>query len=114
MKGLAARNNNDASTIQALIVSCKAPLAAGGTTSATAVTAKVTLKSGEVVNGYPFSIDDWQITIRLPSGQLRTFLRDEVWPKYDTVNPLQAHVDLVFKYKDADIHNLAAYLLTLK
>ena len=84
------------------------------TPSPTAVTAKVTLKSGEVIDGYPASIDDWQITIRLPSGQMRTFFREDDWPKYETHNPLQVHADLVFKYTDADIHNLAAYLRTLK
>ena len=71
------------------------------------------MKSGEVIKGYPSSIDDWQITIRLPDGKLRTFLRDDDWPKYATVNPMQPHLDLVFKYTDADIHNLAAYLRTL-
>jgi mono/diheme cytochrome c family protein len=129
LKGIDTRANDDAPTIQALIVSGGRGGRFGGgggrggqgggfaareTPSLTAVTAKVTLKSGEVINGYPASIDDWQITIQLPSGELRTFLRDEDWPKYETHNPLQAHVDLVFKYTDADIHNLAAYLRTIK
>jgi cytochrome c oxidase cbb3-type subunit III len=125
MKGLVARNSDDAPTIQGMIVSGGgrggrggggrgAPAVAAGTPSPTAVTAKVTLKSGEVINGYPASIDDWQITIRLPSGELRSFLRDGDWPKYETHNPLQAHVDLQFKLTDDDIHNLAAYLRTLK
>lgn len=86
----------------------------GGAPSPTAITAKVTTKSGEVINGFPASIDDWQITIRLPDGSMRSFLREGEWPKYETHNPLQAHVDLQFKYTDADIHNLAAYLRTLK
>ncbi len=120
MKGLAARNNDDASTIQGLIVSGGGRGGRGGGRGAaagppppTAITATVTLKSGEVIQCYPSSIDDWQITIRLPSGQLRSFLREGEWPKYATKNPLQAHVDLQFKYTDDDIHNLAAYLRTL-
>ena len=121
MNGLVARNGDDAPTIQGMIVSGGrggggrgAPAVAAGTPSPTAVTAKVTLKSGEVINGYPASIDDWQLTIRLPSGELRSFLRDGDWPKYETHNPLQAHVDLQFKLTDDDIHNLAAYLRTLE
>ncbi len=120
MKGLAARNNNDASTIQGLIVAGGGRGGRGGgrgataTPSPTAVTATVTLKSGEVIKGYPATIDDWQITIRLPDGTMRSFLRDGDWPKYATNNPLQAHVDLQFKYTDADIHNLAAYLRGLQ
>jgi cytochrome c oxidase cbb3-type subunit III len=119
MKGLAARNNNDASTIQGLIVAGGrggrggGRGAAGNAPSPTAITATVTLNSGEVIKGYPASIDDWQITIRLPDGQMRSFLRDGDWPKYATNNPMQPHVVLQFKYTDADIHNLAAYLKTL-
>lgn len=124
MKGLVAKNNDDAPTIQGLIVSGGGRGGRGGggrgaagapaTPSPTAITAKITLKNGEVIDGFPASIDDWQITIRLPDGKMRTFLRDGDWPKYETHNPLQAHVDLQFKYTDADIHNLAAYLRTLK
>jgi cytochrome c oxidase cbb3-type subunit III len=29
-------------------------------------------------------------------------------------DPLQAHTDMLMKYSDADIHNLTAYLVTLK
>jgi mono/diheme cytochrome c family protein len=123
LKGIDTKANDDASTLQGLIVSGTGGArggrggrggAAGATPSPTAITATVTMKSGEVVKGYPSSIDDWQVTIRLPDGQLRSFIRDGDWPKYATQNPLQAHVDLQFKYKDDDIHNLAAYLRTLK
>jgi cytochrome c oxidase cbb3-type subunit 3 len=124
MKGLAARYNDDASTIQAAIVSGTTGFGRGGgnrpgggrggSPAATATTATVTLKSGEIVKGYPYSVDDWQITIRLASGDLRSFLRDGDWPHYETVNPLQAHIDLQFQYTDDDIHDLAAYLRTLK
>lgn len=125
LKGIDTKANDDAPTLQGLIVSGGGRGGRGGgggrgaaagpaTPSPSAVTAKVTMKNGEVINGFPSSIDDWQITIRLPDGKLRTFLRDGEWPKYETHNPLQAHVDLQFKYTDADIHNLAAYLRTLK
>jgi len=126
MKGLVAKNGDNAPTIQGLIVSGGGrgggrggggrggTGGAAATPSPTAITATVTLKSGEVIKGYPATIDDWQITIRLPDGQMRSFLRIDDWPKYATNNPLQAHVDLAFKYTDADIHNLAAYLRTLK
>ena len=123
LKGIDTKANDDAPTLQGLIVSGGGGRgrggrgrggAAGAAASPTAITAKVTTKSGEVVNGFPASIDDWQITIRLPDGKMRSFLREGDWPKYETHNPLQAHVDLQFKYTDDDIHNLAAYLRTLK
>lgn len=122
LKGIDTKANDDAPTLQGLILSGgggrgrggRGRGGAAGAPSPTAITAKVTTKSGEVINGYPASIDDWQITIRLPDGKMRSFLRDGEWPKYETHNPLQAHVDLQFKYTDDDIHNLAAYLRTLK
>jgi mono/diheme cytochrome c family protein len=118
LKGIDTKANDDAPTLQGLIVSGGGGRGRGrgrgGAPSPTAITAKVTTKSGEVIDGYPASIDDWQITIRLPDGKMRSFLREGEWPKYETHNPLQAHVDLQFKYTDADIHNLAAYLRTLK
>ncbi len=121
LKGIGTKANDDASTLQGLIVSGggggrggRGAAGRGGAPSPTAVTATVTMKSGEVIKGYPGTVDDWQITIRLPDGQMRSFLRDGDWPKYATQNPLQAHVDLQFKYTDDDIHNLAAYLRTLK
>ena len=36
------------------------------------------------------------------------------WPKVVQTNRLQAHVDLMVKYTDADIHDVTAYLVTLK
>jgi cytochrome c oxidase cbb3-type subunit 3 len=34
--------------------------------------------------------------------------------KYKVDSPVDAHVDLFGKYTDADIHNLMAYLQTLR
>ena len=35
-------------------------------------------------------------------------------PKVDLDDPLKAHYDMLPKYTDADMHNLTAYLVTLK
>ena len=40
--------------------------------------------------------------------------RDGATPKVEIHDPLQAHLDLLRKYTDADIHNVTAYLVTLK
>jgi hypothetical protein len=52
--------------------------------------------------------------IQPQTGPVRSFLRQGEWPKVVEHNPLQAHVDLLGKYTDDDIHNLAAYLESLK
>jgi hypothetical protein len=132
MKGLAAKNNNDASTIQGLIVGGGAAGGRGGrggrgrggavgdgaeappTPSKTAITATVTTKSGETFTGLPVQITDFVIVIQPPTGPIKSFIRQGEWPKVVQHNPLQAHVDLLGKYTDADIHNLAAYLVSLK
>lgn len=75
------------------------------------VTATVTLKSGEKFTGSPVLINDFVVEIHLPTGENKTWLRNNSdWPKVTEVNKLQAHIDLMQKYTDDDIHNLAAYL----
>lgn len=126
MKGLAAKHGDDAPTIQGLIVSGGAGggrgrggrgrggPAAAPTFSKSATTATVTTKSGETVTGLPVEITDFVIVIQPQTGPARSFLRQGEWPKVVEHNPLQAHVDLLGKYTDDDIHNLAAYLESLK
>lgn len=125
MKGLAAKNNNDASTIQGLIVGGGGgggrggrgrggPAAEPAASSKTAITATVTTKSGETFTGLPVQITDFVIVIQPPTGPIKSFIRQGDWPKVVQHNPLQAHVDLLGKYTDDDIHNLAAYLVSLK
>jgi len=74
------------------------------------VTATVTLENGEKFTGAPAMINDFVVEIRLDNGQTKTWLRNGDWPKVTQVNRLQAHIDLMLKYTDDDIHNLAAYL----
>jgi mono/diheme cytochrome c family protein len=79
--------------------------AAGGN-----VTATVTLKSGEKFTGSPVLINDFVVEIHQANGENKTWLRRDGWPQVTEVNRLQAHIDLMKKYTDDDIHNLAAYL----
>jgi len=77
-------------------------------------TVTVTLPSGESFSGVPVRITDFDVTLRDASGVLRSFTRDGDTPKVEVKDPLQAHVDMLAKWKDSDIHNLTAYLVTLK
>lgn len=111
MKGLAAKNGDDAPSIQNLIVSGGPSFGRG---SAGGGQATVTLKSGQTFTGTPVEASDFVVSIRLPDGQTHSWLRSDGWPQYAVHDPLQAHKALALKYTDADIHNLAAYLETLK
>ena len=78
------------------------------------VTAVVTLPSGEQVNGTVSHLDDFVVSIRVggKNGWYRSFPRDKV--KVDLKDPLTAHRELLPKLTQADMHNLFAYLNSIK
>jgi cytochrome c oxidase cbb3-type subunit 3 len=77
-------------------------------------TAAVTLPSGETVEGQLMQIDDFLVTIKLSDGTVRTFRRDGETPKVAVQDPLKGHRDLLSEYTDQNIHDVTAYLVTLK
>ena len=48
------------------------------------------------------------------SERLRSWLRNGDVPKVTVTDPLQAHLDHLTKWTDADMHNMTAYLASLK
>jgi mono/diheme cytochrome c family protein len=79
-----------------------------------AISLTVTLPSGESFAGMPVYADDFTVSLREADGTYRSFKRDNGSPKVQVNNRLQAHLDLLTHYADSDIHNLTAYLVTLK
>jgi cytochrome c oxidase cbb3-type subunit 3 len=84
----------------------------GGTT--TALTAKVTLPGGQTIEGRVIRSDDFAIALALPDGTSRSFRRDGDVPKVEIHNPREGHIKLLSGYSDKDIHDVTAYLMTLK
>jgi cytochrome c oxidase cbb3-type subunit III len=74
----------------------------------------VTLPSGGTVEGNLLEIDDFLATIRLADGTERSFRRDGEIPKIVIQDPMKQHKDLLAEYTDKDIHDVTAYLVTLK
>ncbi len=74
--------------------------------------ATVTLSSGEVVSGKLAYLDEFTIGVRDASGFYHSWPTKNV--KYTVKAPAEAHAELLGKYTDDDIHNLMAYLQTLK
>jgi cytochrome c oxidase cbb3-type subunit 3 len=74
--------------------------------------ASVTLASGEVVDGSLVSRSEFSIVLTDLSGMRRTFSTAEV--KFTIDDPLSAHWDQLGKYSDNDMHNVFAYLQTLR
>lgn len=86
----------------------------GAAASPTAPYATVTLASGEAIKGTPVLVTDFDVTLRFPDGSTKTWAREHGVPKVVITDPLQAHLDIMTKLTDTDMHNLTAYLATLK
>ena len=76
------------------------------------MTATVMLRDGQAVDGVVEHNDEFDIAIRGKDGWYRSWPRSEV--KIEIHDPLAAHRALMEKYTDRDIHNVFAYLETLK
>jgi mono/diheme cytochrome c family protein len=75
----------------------------------------VTLPDGKTIEGVPENIDDFNVSLRDAQGAYYSFKRvTPDSPHVEIHNKLQAHYDLLPRYSDDDIHNLTAYLVTLK
>ncbi|HJY07848.1 MAG TPA: c-type cytochrome, partial [Bryobacteraceae bacterium] len=75
-------------------------------------TAVVTLSNGQKYEGKVVHTDEFRIGIIAQDGWYHSWPKDQV--NADIHDPLAAHRELMQKYTDADIHNLFAYLETLK
>jgi mono/diheme cytochrome c family protein len=87
---------------------------AGDAPSRRTVTATVTMPDGHKYEGRLISYDDFLITIAEADGTQRTLRRNGDVPKLEIHDPMKPHRDMLLTYKDADIHNLTAYLVTVK
>jgi mono/diheme cytochrome c family protein len=74
----------------------------------------VTTAPGKTVKGTLERIDDFNVALTDAEGNYHSFVRSGNVPKVELRDPLQAHYDTLPKYTDADIHNLTAFLVTLK
>jgi len=73
----------------------------------------VTPASGQSFSGTLDYLDDFNVAFRDASGEYHSFSRD-AHVKVEVHDPLAAHAELLKKYTDADMHNVLAYLVTLK
>jgi mono/diheme cytochrome c family protein len=105
LKGIAGKY--DAATLQGKFIE-------PNQTQGEGITVTVTLPSGESFTGTPANLDDFNVSLRDAKGDYHSFKRSKDVPKVEIHNRFQAHLDLVLHYSDDDIHNLTAYLVTLK
>ena len=78
-------------------------------------TVTVTLPSGESFSGKLDHIDDFSVAMTDSSGEYHSWLLDgATGVRVEIHDPLKAHEELLKQYTDADMHNVLAYLETLK
>jgi len=82
--------------------------------AAAQIMVKVSVPSGQSFQGSLQHLDDFNVALIDSSGEYHSFARQGDTPLVETHDPLQAHLDMLRKYTDADMHNLTAYLVTLK
>ncbi len=78
------------------------------------VTATVTFPAGEKVEGRLVRLDDFLVTIAQPDGTMRTIRRNGDEPRVEIRDPLEKHRELLAVYTNANMHDVTAYLATLK
>ncbi len=75
-------------------------------------TATVTLPSGQTITGPLAYRDEFTIALIDPAGWYRSWPTGQV--KWTVQDPLEAHSEQLGKYTDEDIHNVLAYIQTLR
>ena len=74
----------------------------------------VTLPTGQKFEGRLERIDDFVVSLTQADGTPRSFRRSGATPTVDVRDPLEAHRNLLPTYTDKDIHDVTAYLASLK
>lgn len=86
----------------------------GGAASRREVTVTITTPSGQKLEGRLDRIDDFIVIFTPADGVQRSVRRDGDVPKVEIRDPLEGHTKLLSVYTDKDMHDVTAYLVTLK
>ena len=113
LKGIGAQVCRSEDAAAELADARRRPWRRGGRGGGTPVTVTVTLAVRAKVAGRLVRIDDF-ISLTDADGTQRTFRRDGDGPRWRSHDPLEPHRELLPIYTDKDIHNVTAYLVTLK
>lgn len=86
----------------------------GGTTNVPPATVTVTMPNGKKLEGRLGRIDDFIVILTDADGVSHTIPRQGDVPKVEIHDPLAAHRQLMRVYTDKEIHDITAYLVTVK
>ena len=79
-----------------------------------AITSTVTLADGTKVEGTPIRVTDFEVVLRLADGTQKTWPREDGIPSVENHDPLAKHIEILKTMTDQRMHDLTAYLATLK
>ena len=77
-------------------------------------TVTVTLADGQKIDGQLVRKDDFIVTLITPDGERRSIARDGETPKVEVHDPNEAHKKLLPSLDDKSMHDVTAYLATIK
>jgi cytochrome c oxidase cbb3-type subunit 3 len=73
------------------------------------------MATGKMLTGTLDRVDDFNVTFHDAAGDFHSVNREsETNPKIVVNDPLKIHTDMLRQYTDDDIHNVTAFLETLK
>jgi len=114
LNGIASRITDPRGLQQRWLMPTAGGRGGGGATQGLPTTVTVTLPTGQKVEGRLGRIDDFVVTLIEADATSRTFRRDGENPKVEIHDPIQAHRELLRTYTDKNIHDVTAYLVTVK
>jgi mono/diheme cytochrome c family protein len=113
LAGIASRYDPPTLQQRLLFPRTAAPGSGGAITVEKPVSVKVTPENGESVSGTLVRIDDFTVALRDAAGTYHSWNRTSGL-KVERNDPYAAHDELLDKLTDKDVHDLVAYLETLK
>jgi cytochrome c oxidase cbb3-type subunit III len=113
LKGLGSKVS-DPKTLQQTWLMPGAGRGASVVTNVPPKTVTVTVSAAQKFEGRLERIDDFTVTLVDAGGTSRTFIRNGSTPAVEVRDPLRPHKDLLPMYTDKDIHDVTAYLATIK
>lgn len=109
LAGIRARVNSPVDLQQRMLFPMRGR---GAANNPNAMTVTVTPASGPAIAGVLVEQSDFYVTLRQADGSIRVVPTSGA--KVATNNPMQAHIDLLDRITDRQVHDLLAYLENLK
>ena len=116
LKGIATRVSNPASLQDGWVAGRRAGAPVPGAPTAAPIQVRVVLNTGATVQGTLKHLDDFMVSLTTAQGEYLSFTRQgsQAARAVEVQDPLAQHRQLLSRYTDQDMHDVTAYLATLK